>query len=271
MSVTTTAMEAGGGHGAHRLPSSSIGITKRYGRVVACDDVDLRSTRGRIHGILGENGAGKSTLMKVLIGLVLPDAGQITLARRSECGSTIRSDGRRPRHRHGPPALQPRRGADRVGERRCSATSAASTARRARERVAEISEHYGLDIDPDARIGDLSAGMRQRVEIIKCLRRDPAILVFDEPTSVLTPAESEQLFAALRRGRRPTSARRSRSSATSSPRSCTPTDEITIMRDGRVVDQRPTAGRLGRRVARAMVGREVSLRTERGCARSDHA
>ena len=77
-----------------------------------------------------------------------------------------------------------------------------------RDRVGEIGEHYGLEIDPDARVGDLTAGLRQRVEIIKCLRRDPTIVIFDEPTSVLTPEESHQLFAARsvtslpRKGRR---------------------------------------------------------------------
>ena len=75
--------------------------------------------------------------------------------------------------------------------------------RRARQQVAETAEHYGLGIDPDRRVGDLSAGLRQRVELIKCLRRDPAIVILDEPTSVLTPAESEQLFTTLREVDRP--------------------------------------------------------------------
>ena len=98
-----------------------------------------------------------------------------------------------------------------------------------RQRVAEISEQYGLQIDPDARIAELPAGMRQRVEIIKCLRRDPDVLVFDEPTSLLTPAESDFLFAALRR----VVEEEQRALVSHKlPEVLAATDEITIMRDG---------------------------------------
>jgi simple sugar transport system ATP-binding protein len=126
--------------------------------------------------------------------------------------------------------------------------------------VAETAEHYGLGIDPDRRVGDLSAGLRQRVELIKCLRRDPAILILDEPTSVLTPAESEQLFTTLRE----VVARERRAVALVSHKLAEvlhATDEITIMRQGRVVDRRRTADASAAALARAMVGREVSLRT----------
>ncbi|MGZ4673662.1 MAG: ABC transporter ATP-binding protein, partial [Ilumatobacteraceae bacterium] len=122
-------------------------------------------------------------------------------------------------------------------------------------------EQYGLEIDPDDRISDLTAGMRQRVEIIKCLRRDPEILVFDEPTSVLSPAESEFLFAALRRvvedqGKAVALVSHKLAEVISA------SDEITIMRDGKVVDHRPTAGSDPATLARAMVGRDVVLRRE---------
>ena len=133
--------------------------------------------------------------------------------------------------------------------------------RRIRRRVAEISEQYGLEIDPDDRIAALPTGMRQRVEIIKCLRRDPEILVFDEPTSVLSPAESDFLFSALRRvvedeGKAVALVSHKLAEVLRA------TDEITIMRDGRVVDWRPTAGSDARSLARSMVGREVVLRQE---------
>ena len=134
--------------------------------------------------------------------------------------------------------------------------------RAVRQRVGEISEQYGLHIDPDERIADLPAGMRQRVEIIKCLRRDPQVLVFDEPTSVLTPEESDFLFAALRH----VVDEEGKAVALVShklPEVLAATDEITIMRDGRVVDTRPTASSDAASLARAMVGREVSLRGER--------
>jgi hypothetical protein len=125
-----------------------------------------------------------------------------------------------------------------------------------------IAEHYGLDIDPDARSSDLPPGMRQRVEIIKCLRRDPGIVVFDEPTSVLTPQESEQLFAALRRWPEARGGRW-RSSATSSTRSCAPpTTSPSCARQ--VVERRHRRHR--RRRARPGHGRArpVSLRSEAG-------
>ena len=235
------------------------GITKRFGAVVACDDVHLTLRRGEIHGILGENGAGKSTLMKVLIGLVLPDAG------------TVRIDGES--RRIGNPAEAAELGIGMVhqhfslvepltvwenvilGERiRLDAASA-------KRRVGEISERYGLAIDPDERISDLSAGLRQRVEIIKCLRRDPAIVILDEPTSVLTPGESEQLFAVLRR----VVESENKAVALVSHKLdevLAAADRITIMRAGAVVDRRETADADAPGLARAMVGRTVSLRSE---------
>ncbi|MGH9271778.1 MAG: ABC transporter ATP-binding protein [Ilumatobacteraceae bacterium] len=237
-----------------------IGITKRFGSVVACDRVDLVLERGRVHGILGENGAGKSTLMKVLIGLVLPDGGQ------------IRRDGR-PVEIHDPIAaaahgiamvhqhfslVEPLT----VWENVALGDVGRFDARAVRRRVGEISAQYGLEIEPDQRIADLPAGMRQRVEIIKCLRRDPQVLVFDEPTSVLTPEESEFLFGALRR----VVEEEGKAVALVShklPEVMTATDEITIMRDGRVVDFRPTRDSDAASLARAMVGRDVSLRGER--------
>ena len=127
--------------------------------------------------------------------------------------------------------------------------------------MGEISEQYGLDIDPDDRIADLPAGMRQRVEIIKCLRRDPEVLVFDEPTSVLSPSESEFLFDALRRVVHD----EGKAVALVShklPEILSVTDEVTIMRDGRVVQAGPTAGADASTLARAMVGRDVVLRRE---------
>ncbi len=234
-----------------------IGITKRYGAVVACDDVHLAIRPGRIHGILGENGAGKSTLMKVLIGLVIPDAGEV---RRH--GTAIRINDPVAAAEHGIgmvhqhfSLVEPLT----VWENVALGDVGRLDPRRVRARVGEISEQYGLEIDPDDRISDLPAGMRQRVEIIKCLRRDPEVLVFDEPTSVLSPAESEFLFNALRT----VVERDGKAVALVSHRLgevMAATDEITIMRDGRVVESLSTAEADARSLARAMVGREVSLR-----------
>jgi simple sugar transport system ATP-binding protein len=236
-----------------------VGITKRFGQVTACDGVDLALHRGRVHGILGENGAGKSTLMKVLIGLVLPDAGQILLDGVpvqivDPVDAAARGIGMVHQHLSLVEALT-------VWENVALGDVGHLDPRRVRQRVAEISEQYGLQIDPDARIAELPAGMRQRVEIIKCLRRDPDVLVFDEPTSLLTPAESDFLFAALRR----VVEEEQRAVALVShklPEVLAATDEITIMRDGRVVDTRAAGDSDAASLARAMVGREVSLRGE---------
>ncbi|MDE0196252.1 MAG: ABC transporter ATP-binding protein [bacterium] len=234
------------------------GITKRFGAVVACDNVDLALQRGEIHGILGENGAGKSTLMKVLIGLVLPDAGAIRIdgeQRRIRDPAEAAELGIGMVHQHFS-LVEPLTVWENVilGERTRLDAAAA------RRRVGEISERYGLAIDPDERISDLSAGLRQRVEIIKCLRRDPAIVILDEPTSVLTPGESEQLFEVLRL----VVERENKAVALVSHKLdevLAATDRITIMRAGAVVDRRETGDADAPGLARAMVGRPVSLRS----------
>ncbi|MBK5333210.1 MAG: ATP-binding cassette domain-containing protein, partial [Ilumatobacteraceae bacterium] len=234
-------------------------ISKRFGRVIACDNVNLALIAGRIHGILGENGAGKSTLMKMLIGLVLPDSGQIRLH-----GEVVRISDPIEAARMGIAMVHQHFSlveALTVWENVALGDAGRLDPGHTRRRVGEISEQYGLQIDPDDRISDLTAGMRQRVEIIKCLRRDPQILVFDEPTSVLSPAESQFLFAALRRvvedeGKAVALVSHKLAEVISA------SDEITIMRDGRVVDSRPTAGSDPTTLARAMVGREVVLRRE---------
>jgi len=240
-------------------PAVSVcGITKRYGEVVACDDIDLDLRQGEIHGVLGENGAGKSTLMKILIGLVGPDQGHIEVHGRQES------------------ITDPRRAADLgigmvhqhfslvdellvwenvvLGERGRLDRNAA------RALVGEIGERYGLGLDPDATVGDLTAGSRQRVEIVKCLRRDPDIVIFDEPTSVLTPHESEQLFAVLRVAVRD----EGKAVALVSHKLdeiLHATDVVSILRRGRVVDSMTTSSADARSLAQAMVGRPVSLRT----------
>jgi general nucleoside transport system ATP-binding protein len=254
----TSSLDAGGEHSSPPAVEL-IDITKRFGQIVACDRVSVTLHTGRIHGILGENGAGKSTLMKVLIGLVLPDAGQIRLhGQQVQIADPIdaAAHGIAMVHQHFSlvEALT-------VWENVALGDVGRLDPRHVRDRVAQISEQYGLDIDPDDRIADLPAGMRQRVEIIKCLRRDPEVLVFDEPTSVLSPSESEFLFAALRR----VVEDEGKAVALVShklPEILSVTDQVTIMRDGRVVESGPTAGADASTLARAMVGRDVVLRRE---------
>jgi len=243
------------------VPAVSLeGITKRFGAIVACDAVDLDLHRGRIHGVLGENGAGKSTLMKMMIGLVFPDDGAIFVD-GIRCYITdpqvAAGHGIAMVHQHFS-LVDPLT----VWENIALGDGGRLDPGDVRERVGEISEHYGLAIDPDARVGDLPAGLRQRVEIIKCLRRDPDILIFDEPTSVLTPEESVQLFDSLRR----VVTDEGRAVALVSHKLdeiIQATDDVTIMRQGVVVDRLRTVDADTPMLARSMVGRPVSLRSER--------
>lgn len=235
------------------------GISKAYGPVVACDSVDLVVRRGEIHGLLGENGAGKSTLMKILLGLVSPDHGKISLD-----GDVVT-------------ALDPQTAAERrigmvhqhfslvgpltVWENVVLGDRGQIDRRSACASVIRVAETYGLPIDPMARVDRLSAGERQRVELIKCLRRDPSILILDEPTSVLTQAESAELFAVLRRvvrdeGRAVILISHKLAEIVDA------TDEVTVLRRGRVVFHRTTARTDAAELARQMVGREVSLTAE---------
>ncbi|MEM7274056.1 MAG: ABC transporter ATP-binding protein [Actinomycetota bacterium] len=237
-----------------------IGVSKRYGEVQACASVDLDLHRGRVHGILGENGAGKSTLMKILIGLVLPDAGTIEID-----GAPVRLASPQDAAGHGIAMVHQHFSLVdqlRVWENVALGEAGALRQGDIRARVGELSERYGLQVDPDATVGSLPVGIQQRVEIIKCLRRDPSILIFDEPTSVLTPAESAQLFDTLRQ----VVVAEDRAVALVSHRLdeiLRVTDEVTVMRRGRVVDHTGTGSTDAASLATAMVGRGVSLRSER--------
>ena len=250
------------GAGSHEpVPAVDLrNITKRFGAVTACDGVDLTLYRGRIHGILGENGAGKSTLMKMLIGLVLPDEGTIHIdGKRQQIHSPLAAAalgiGMVHQHFSLVDALT-------VWENVALGEAGRLEPAVIRNRIGEIADHYGLVIEPDARVGDLTAGLRQRVEIIKCLRRDPNIVIFDEPTSVLTPEESVQLFAALRQvvadeGRAVVLVSHKLDEVLHAA------DDISIMRQGVVVDHMSASEADAPTLARDMVGREVSLRSER--------
>jgi len=176
------------------------GITKRFPGVVANRDIDITVARGSVHAIVGENGAGKSTLMKTLYGMHRPDEGTISVdgqqvVLHSPADAIARGIGMV--HQHFMLAdnftvlenvvlgAEPRRGvALDFGE--------------ARRRIVGIGEQYGLEVDPDALVGDLGVGDRQRVEIIKVLYRGARILILDEPTAVLVPQEVGELFDALR-------------------------------------------------------------------------
>ncbi len=173
------------------------GLTKAYPGVVANDQVSFRVGKGEVHALLGENGAGKSTMVKMIYGLVRPDAGRMTFAGRTyepASPSAARAAGVAVVFQHFSlfEALS-------VAENVALGMETPPPMRELSRRIREVSEAYGLPLDPDRLVGDLSAGERQRVEIVRCLLQDPRLLIMDEPTSVLTPQEVEILFHTLRK------------------------------------------------------------------------
>ncbi|WP_439527393.1 ABC transporter ATP-binding protein [Pannonibacter sp.] len=176
---------------------SARGITKRFGTIAANSDVDLVINKGEIHALLGENGAGKSTLVKILYGALQPDAGTVTWQGRDV--------------RVGSPAVARALGigmvfqhfslfeALSVSENIALALDKSGSNRSLGERIRTVSRTYGLPLDPDALVADLPVGIRQRIEIVRCLLQEPQLIIMDEPTSVLTPQEADDLFLTLQR------------------------------------------------------------------------
>lgn len=244
---------------AHAVPAPALelrGISKAYGKVVASDNVDLSINPGEIHGLLGENGAGKSTLMKILLGLEKPDSGII---RRQ--GTEIRIANPQDARKYGIDMVHQHFsliGPMAVWENVILGDTGAVQRTSACEQVEKVAARYGLPIDPLARVDELSAGERQRVELIKCLRREPDFLVLDEPTSVLTQEESEELFDVLRRMVQSENRAVILISHKLAEISAA-TDAITVLRKGRVVFHELTSQTTHQELARQMVGRDVSL------------
>jgi ABC-type uncharacterized transport system ATPase subunit len=255
---------AGDGRGQVRLELR--GVTKRYGALVANDGIDLTVEPGQIHALLGENGAGKTTLMNVLYGLTQPDEGQILADGRPV---TLRSPkdaikaGFGMVHQHFmlvpvfTVAENVTLGAERT--RRLGFLDRRSM----RNEVRDLSERYGLRVDPDARIEELPVGVQQRVEIIKALVRDAQVLILDEPTSVLTPGETEELFTIMRQLR---ADGRSIIFISHKLREVQAiADVITVIRRGQVMGQRPPTA-TDEELAALMVGRQVVLQVSKSPA-----
>ncbi len=241
------------------------GITKRYPGVVANDGIDLDVQPGEIHALLGENGAGKSTLMNVLYGLAKPDAGQILLDGKvvdieDPTDAIDRGISMVFQHFMLVPVLsvadnvllgkEPMRGPIFLDKRE------------AHRRIRELGERFGFELDPDQKVGDLSVGWQQRVEILKALYREARILVLDEPTAVLTPQETVEIFAVLRR-----LAAEGHSIIFISHKLyevLEVADRITVIRRGKVVGSRIPSETDEDDLAELMVGREVQLTVDRG-------
>ncbi|WP_222266329.1 ATP-binding cassette domain-containing protein [Modestobacter marinus] len=236
-------------------------ITKAFGPKVANDDISLSVQPGRIHALVGENGAGKTTLMTMIAGTAQPDAGQIMFdgaevsitspKKAAELGIGMV-------HQHFKliPSLSVAENVF-LGRELRTARGTVDTSRMERE-VAALSAQFGLEIDPRAKVASLSVGLRQRVEVLKALSHDTRLLILDEPTAVLTPGETDDLFVVVR---------------SLAEKGCAVlfishklgevlaiADEVTVIRDGRVIDTLPAAGLSQTDIAQMMVGREVLLR-----------
>jgi simple sugar transport system ATP-binding protein len=246
------------------LELEATGIVKRYGSLLANDHVDLAVARGEIHAVMGENGAGKSTLMSILYGLQQPDEGSIRLR------------GREVRFRSPVDAISEGMGMVHQAFKLFNSLTVSENItygkepqkagfldrRSARARVVELAERYQLKVDPDAAVGKLSVGVRQRVEILKALYREARILILDEPTAVLTPQERDGLFDVMKRlvadGRTILFVTHKIHEVMAV------TDRVTVLRDGRVVARMITRETSEAEIVRAMTGRSVDLRLKKG-------
>lgn len=228
-------------------------ITKKFGELVANDAVSLKIGKGEIHALLGENGAGKSTLVKMLYGSLQPDGGQIiwhgnqadilspSQARQTGIGMVFQ-------HFSLFDSLS-------VAENIALSLDKNTELGNIGEKARQVSQEYGLPLEPDTIIGDMSVGERQRVEIVRCLLQNPELIILDEPTSVLTPQEADNLFETLARLKS-----EGRSILYISHRldevqkMC---DHATILRHGKVVGACTPANETAASLANLMVGEDV--------------
>ncbi len=242
------------------------GLTKRFPGVLANDHINLQLHKGQVLGLLGENGAGKSTLMNLIYGLYAPDEGEILVngqaAHIKDPNDAIALGiGMVHQHFQLVPVLT-------VTENVMLGNEAVRgpflDRRAAKKRILEISQQYGLEVDPDALVQDLPVGVQQRVEIIKALYRKADILILDEPSAVLTPQETEGLFDIMRSLQaRGVSIIFISHKLKEVLEIC---DEIVVLRQGRVVGSADPRTSTEESLAAMMVGREVILQVEKDLA-----
>jgi simple sugar transport system ATP-binding protein len=249
--------------GAEELVLEMRGIRKEFPGVIANDDVSLEVRRGEVHALLGENGAGKSTLMNILYGLYRPDAGEVRLNGKRVAFASARDAiraGIGMVHQHFMliPVMT-------VAENIVLGVEPTSGVlldeRGAERRVRELSEQFGLAVDPTALVSEITVGQEQRVEILKALYRGADLLILDEPTAVLTPQEANELFSIIR------SLQADGKSIIFISHKLKEVleiaDRITVLRRGKTIETVPARGATEASLARAMVGRDVLLRVEK--------
>jgi simple sugar transport system ATP-binding protein len=240
------------------------GITKRFPGVLANDHVDLDVRRGEVHALLGENGAGKTTLMNIVYGLYNEDEGEILLNGEpvdfASARDAIRSGiGMVHQHFMLVPVMTVTENIVLAAEPTKAGVLLDYDV--AAARVRELSERFGLAVDPNARVQDITVGQQQRVEIVKALYRGAEVLILDEPTSVLTPQEARELFEILDSLKAQDKAIVFISHKLKEALEIA--DRITVLRRGKKVDTIPRAGATEEGLARMMVGREVLLRVQK--------
>ena len=225
------------------------GIRKHFGSVQALRGADFTLIPGELHALLGENGAGKTTLMHVAYGLVRPDAARFAcVGRHRNPISTSRSAAW---HRDGASALHVGSGTHRERERRADGGMGGGSCG-SPARVRAVSERIGLPLDPDALAGSLSVSLKQRLEIVKALATDTRILLLDEPTAVLAPAESEELLRVVRSF---TAGGGSAVLITHKlDEALAAADTVTVLRHGAVAFAGPVRGQTAATLAAAMIG-----------------
>src|SRR6476659_3362382 len=238
-------------------------ITKRFGSVLANDNINIVVKPGTIHAIVGENGAGKSTAMRIAYGFYTPDSGEILVDGHVH---DIRSPhdaialGIGMVHQHFM-LVEPMTVAENIVLGSEPGTALALDLKTAANEIRKLSEEFKLAVNPNAIIEHLSVGQQERVELLKALFRHARLLILDEPTAVLTPLEVEEFFTILRRMREQGKTVIIITHKLSEVLAIS--DEVTVMRDGKVVGSVQTKDTNAAELARMMVGREVLLRVEK--------